>query len=65
MRVLRLGSRADRWTEAMWRNLEKQVGAPEPLKNEQMAEEEMATAAVAGILWRRPEQRGACFGRAT
>jgi hypothetical protein len=29
-----LDRRADRWTEAMWRNLEQQVGAPEPLKNE-------------------------------
>ena len=48
---------ADRWTEAMWRNLEQQVGAPEPLPDEQATEPGGASASIAGVLRRRPEQR--------
>ena len=48
---------ADRWTEAMWRNLEQQVGAPEFLKHEIAKEPDASSAGIAGVLRRRPEQR--------
>src|SRR5512139_3000369 len=48
---------ADRWTEAMWRNLEQQVGAPEPLQDEQATGPDVASANIAGVLRRRPERR--------
>jgi len=41
---------ADRWTEAMWRNLEQQVGVPEPLEDKQGKENEVASASIAGVL---------------
>jgi hypothetical protein len=44
---------ADRWTEAMWRNLEQQVSVPEPLEDEQAIGPEGASANIAGILRRR------------
>jgi hypothetical protein len=48
----------DRWTEAMWRNLEQQVGAPDPLKHEEVGERpDTPSASIAGVLRRRPEQR--------
>jgi phage terminase large subunit GpA-like protein len=58
---------ADRWTEAMWRNLEQQVGAPELLKDEKAREADVPSANIAGVLRRRSEQRSrrACFGRVT
>ena len=48
---------ADRWTEAMWRNLEQQVGIPEDLQEKQTIEPDRASATIAGVLRRRPEQR--------
>jgi phage terminase large subunit GpA-like protein len=48
---------ADRWTEAMWHNLEQQVGVPDPLQDEQPKEPEGAPVNIAGVLRRRPEQR--------
>ena len=48
---------ADRWTEAMWRNLEQQVGAPELLEDEQAKEPDAPSASIAGVLRRRPERR--------
>ena len=47
----------DRWTEAMWRNLEQQVGVPDPLEEQQPTEPELASANIAGVLRRRPERR--------
>jgi phage terminase large subunit GpA-like protein len=49
---------ADRWTEAMWRDLEQQVGTPDGPGDEQAAEAEMSSASIAGHVRRRPEQRG-------
>ncbi len=48
---------ADRWTEAMWRNLEQQVGAPELLEHEKVEKPDAPSASIAGVLRRRPEQR--------
>ena len=48
---------ADRWTEAMWRNLEQQVGAPALLEHEKAKEADAPAASIAGVLRRRPEQR--------
>jgi phage terminase large subunit GpA-like protein len=48
---------ADRWTEAMWRNLEQQVGAPELLEFKRAKELDTPSASIAGVLRRRPEQR--------
>jgi hypothetical protein len=48
---------ADRWTEAMWRDLEQQVGAPEPREHDLHAEPEAVSANIAGVIRRRPEQR--------
>jgi phage terminase large subunit GpA-like protein len=48
---------ADRWTEAMWRNLEQQIGASEMLEHEQAKEPDAPSASIAGVLRRRPEQR--------
>jgi phage terminase large subunit GpA-like protein len=49
---------ADRWTEAMWRELERQVGAPEGSEGEKTTEMEMSSAKIAGIVRRRSEPRG-------
>lgn len=46
---------SDRWTEAMWRDLEQQVGTAEEVVDDQAAE---AFEGVAGVIRRRPERRG-------
>ena len=48
----------DRWTEAMWRDLERQVGAPESSEDEKAIELDDSPASIAGVLRRRPERRG-------
>jgi phage terminase large subunit GpA-like protein len=48
---------ADRWTEAMWRDLEKQVEASGDLENVQQKEFNTIDASIAGILRRQPERR--------
>ena len=48
---------ADRWTEAMWRNLEQQVVPPEAVQDQQAVADDTAPAAVAGILRRQPRPR--------
>jgi phage terminase large subunit GpA-like protein len=48
---------ADRWTEAMWRDLERQVGSPDPPEDEQSKEPDVASTSIAGVLRRRPEHR--------
>jgi phage terminase large subunit GpA-like protein len=45
---------SDRWTEATWRNLEKQIGVPEPRVKEQADD---APDDVAGVIRRTPERR--------
>jgi phage terminase large subunit GpA-like protein len=47
---------ADRWTEAMWRDLEQQVGAAQELESDPPSEGSSET--IAGIVRRRPERRG-------
>ena len=47
---------ADRWTEAMWHNLEQQVGASKPEENQQPKGPEAAPANIAGVLRQKPEQ---------
>jgi phage terminase large subunit GpA-like protein len=47
---------ADRWTEAMWRDLEQQVGLLEEAESDQPSEALSET--VAGVIRRRPERRG-------
>jgi phage terminase large subunit GpA-like protein len=49
---------ADRWTEATWGNLERQVAAPELLEDKQAKKLDAPFASIAGVLRRRPEQRG-------
>jgi phage terminase large subunit GpA-like protein len=49
---------ADRWTEAMWHDLEQQVGAPEALQDEQAVEPGTTPVGIAGILRRQPKRRG-------
>jgi phage terminase large subunit GpA-like protein len=44
---------ADRWTQAMCRNLEQQVGAPEHGEDEQAIESDVPPTSIAGILRRR------------
>jgi phage terminase large subunit GpA-like protein len=48
---------ADRWTEAMWRNLEHQVGVNEPVKDEQAIVPDSPSLTIAGVLRRPPERR--------
>jgi phage terminase large subunit GpA-like protein len=48
---------ADRWTEAMWCNLEQQTGVPEVLGGGQPREADVPSVSIAGVLRRRPEQR--------
>jgi phage terminase large subunit GpA-like protein len=48
---------ADRWTEAMWRNLEQQVGALGILEHEKAKAPDALSASIAGVLRRRPERR--------
>lgn len=47
---------ADRWTEAMWRDLEKQVGVSDCALHDEPADEPPADQ-VAGVVRRRPERR--------
>jgi phage terminase large subunit GpA-like protein len=47
---------ADRWTEAMWRDLEQQVGVPDDGRTEEPADEPQSDN-VAGVIGRRPERR--------
>ncbi|MBZ0138768.1 MAG: phage terminase large subunit family protein, partial [Pseudorhodoplanes sp.] len=47
---------ADRWTEAMWRDLESQVGIEG--KPTDSAEPDMPAESVAGVIQRRPARRG-------
>jgi phage terminase large subunit GpA-like protein len=47
---------ADRWTDAMWRDLEQQVGVPDDGRTEEPANETHADN-VAGVVRRRPERR--------
>jgi phage terminase large subunit GpA-like protein len=49
---------ADRWTEAMWRDLERQVGTTVDMRGEQATEPAPASAGVAGILRRSLERCG-------
>jgi phage terminase large subunit GpA-like protein len=46
----------DRWTEAMWRDLEQQVGIPEGIGDEQPADPEMPADNIAGLIRRRPQR---------
>ena len=57
---------ADRWTEAMWRDLEQQVGQPADVEDEHATEPDAEPTSIAGVL-RPPGGRVAveCFGRAT
>jgi phage terminase large subunit GpA-like protein len=48
---------ADRWTEAMWRDLEQQVGLPAPEEDELATDPDAMPISVAGVLRRRPERR--------
>jgi phage terminase large subunit GpA-like protein len=56
---------ADRWGEATWRGLEQQVAALERPENEKPVEPGSAWTSVAGIVRRRPEQRGRRVFRST
>jgi phage terminase large subunit GpA-like protein len=49
---------ADRWTEAMWRNLEAQIGPAQEIEREQPANPQFDGDSVAGVIRRRPERRG-------
>lgn len=49
---------ADRWTEAMWRDLEEQVGLSGETADDQSADPETPAENVAGVIRRRPERRG-------
>jgi phage terminase large subunit GpA-like protein len=48
---------ADRWTEAMWRDLESQVGLPEEVENDQSPDPQSVADSIAGVIRRRPERR--------
>jgi phage terminase large subunit GpA-like protein len=48
---------ADRWTEAMWRDLESQIGASEPMDNGPSAEPNTPLANIAGLIRRLPKRR--------
>ena len=47
----------DRWTEAMWCNLEQQVGAPTDVEGEHATESDAVPISIAGVLRRRSERR--------
>ena len=49
---------ADRWTEAMWRNLEQQVGALGETEDERPADPQVPTDTVAGRIRRQPQRHG-------
>jgi phage terminase large subunit GpA-like protein len=48
---------ADRWTEAIWRDLEQQVGRPAAVEDELAIEPDAVPTSIAGVLRRRPERR--------
>jgi phage terminase large subunit GpA-like protein len=48
---------ADRWTEAMWRDLEQQVGISVDASSDQAIEPEADGDTMAGVLRRRPDRR--------
>jgi phage terminase large subunit GpA-like protein len=48
----------DRWTEAMWRDLEAQIGPAQEIEREQPADQQFGSDNVAGVIRRRPERRG-------
>ena len=51
------GARADRWTEAKWQDLKKQVGTPAPPEDHRLPELVAAQTSLAGILRRlRPDK---------
>ena len=50
---------ADRWTEAMWRNLEQQVGAPPAAEPDgPTVKSDEPSESIAGVLRRAPQHRG-------
>jgi phage terminase large subunit GpA-like protein len=49
---------ADRWSEAMWRDLETQIGPVEENEVGPLIEEQCASSDVAGVIRRAPERRG-------
>ena len=49
---------ADRWTEAMWRDLELQVGMPEAAEPDQPVAANEPNENIAGIVRRAPQHRG-------
>ena len=48
---------ADRWTEAMWRDLESQFGSASDAREEYPLESDTAIENLAGVIRRRPEKR--------
>jgi phage terminase large subunit GpA-like protein len=54
---------ADRWTEAMWRDLEIQVGPADVIESEQPVD--LQRDDVAGVIRRRAERRGRRVFRST
>ncbi len=49
---------ADRWTEAMWRDLELQVGMPEAAEPDQPVAANEPNENIAGVVRRAPQHRG-------
>ena len=49
---------ADRWTEAMWRDLEAQIGPAQEIEREQPADPQFDSGSVASVIRRRPVRRG-------
>jgi phage terminase large subunit GpA-like protein len=47
---------ADRWSDAMWRELERQIGPAEQVRTDEPVE--AASDSVAGVIQRQPERRG-------
>ena len=48
----------DRWTEAMWRDLEAQIGAQQKDRRRATADPQFDNGSVAGVIRRGPERRG-------
>ncbi len=48
---------ADRWTEAMWRDLEQQVGPPPEIEEEQPVDTQAPADSIAGLVRRSPKRR--------
>jgi phage terminase large subunit GpA-like protein len=48
---------ADRWTEAVWRDLERQIGPAEEVDNNQSADPPLESDSIAGVIRRRPTHR--------